>query len=102
MGYLRLVPDSGTCRTLPLAAGDYSEGRRLSAGLDRALQQAARRTGTTFVDMYAESRGHDICSPDPWVNGAVTDRQKALAYHPFASGMRADAKAVLAALRTTG
>ena len=57
VGYLRLVPDSGTCRTLPLATGDYPEGRRLSAGLDRALRQAARRTGTTFVDMYAASRG---------------------------------------------
>jgi lysophospholipase L1-like esterase len=98
VGYLRLVPDTGTCPGLPLAAGDYAEGRRLSEGLDRALQRAARRTGTTFVDMYALSRGHDICSSDPWVNGAVTDRQKALAYHPFASGMRADSAAVLAAL----
>ena len=41
--------------------------------------------------MYAASRGHDICSSDPWVNGRVTDRQRALAYHPFAAGMRADA-----------
>jgi lysophospholipase L1-like esterase len=98
VGYLRFVPDSGTCRRLPLATGDYPQGRRLSAGLNRALERAARRTGVTFVDMYALSRGHDICSQDPWVNGAVTNRQKALAYHPFAAGMRADAAAVLAAL----
>jgi hypothetical protein len=52
----------------------------------------------TYVDMYAASRGHDICSADPWVNGRVTDRQRALAYHPFAAGMRADAERVLAAL----
>lgn len=98
VGYLRLVPDSGSCRGLPLATGDYAAGRRLSQGLDRALKQAARRTGTTFVDMYSLSRGHDICSSDPWVNGSVSNRQEALAYHPFASGMRADATAVLAAL----
>ena len=99
VGYLRLAPDRGTCVGLPLAAGDYAEGRRISRALDAALKTAARRTGTTFVDMYAASRGHDICSRDPWVNGSVNDRQKALAYHPFASGMRADARAVVAALQ---
>ena len=99
VGYLRLAPDRGTCVGLPLAAGDYAEGRRISRALDTALKTAARRTGTTFVDMYAASRGHDICSRDPWVNGSVNDRQKALAYHPLASGMRADARAVVAALQ---
>ena len=98
VGYLRLVPDRGTCPGLPLAAGDYSEGRRITRALDRALERAARRTGTTFVDVYAASRGHDICSAEPWVNGSVTDRRKALAYHPFASGMRAVAREVLAVL----
>jgi len=98
VGYLRLVPDRGTCVGLPLAAGDYPVGRRVSQALDRALHRAARRTGTTYVDMYAASRGHDICSADPWVNGHVTIREKALAFHPFAAGMRADARAVLAAL----
>ena len=98
VGYLRLVPDRGSCVGLPLAAGDYAEGRRISEALDRALRQAARRTGTTFVDMYAASAGHDICAATPWVNGNVTVREKALAYHPFASGMRADAREVLRAL----
>lgn len=98
VGYLRLVPDRGTCVGLPLAAGDYAEGRRISQTLDRALQRAARRTNVAFVDMYAASRGHDICSKRPWVNGSVTNRQKALAYHPFASGMRAVAREVTSAL----
>ena len=49
--------------TTPRAGGS-------ATGLDAALQRAARRTGTTFVDMYAASRGHDICSRDPWVNGS--------------------------------
>ena len=98
VGYLRLVPDRGSCVGLPLAAGDYAEGRRISRGLDRALRKAARRTGTTFVDMYSASAGHDICARTPWVNGNVTVREKALAYHPFASGMRADAREVLRAL----
>ena len=98
VGYLRLAPDRGSCVGLPLAVGDYAEGRRISEGLDRALRKAARRTGTTYVDMYAASRGHDICSARPWVNGNVTVREKALAFHPFAAGMRADAREILAAL----
>ena len=98
VGYLRLVPDRGSCVGLPLAAGDYSVGRRISQGLDRALRKAARRTGTTFVDMYSASRRHDICSDHPWVNGDVTVREKALAFHPFAAGMRADAREALRAL----
>jgi GDSL-like lipase/acylhydrolase family protein len=100
VGYLRLVPDRGTCTGLPLAAGDYAVGRRISRLLNGALSRAASRTGATFVDMYAASRGHDICSADPWVNGSVTDRTRALAYHPLAAGMRADARQVLAALRS--
>jgi hypothetical protein len=48
--------------------------------------------------MDAASRGHDICSSDPWVNGRVTRRGVALAYHPFLAGMRADADRVVATL----
>jgi hypothetical protein len=99
VGYLRLVPDHGTCRALPLADGDYAQGRRISRVLSRSLRQAAGRAGVAYVDMYAASKGHDICSSDPWVNGATTDRRRALAFHPFAAGMRADAEGVLAALR---
>jgi lysophospholipase L1-like esterase len=99
VGYLRLAPASGTCPALPFATGDYAEARRISVALNRALARAAERAEATYVDMYAASRGHDICSSDPWVNGQTTDRQKALAYHPFAAGMQADAKQILAALR---
>ena len=99
VGYLRLTPDHGTCPGLPLATGDYAQGRRIAESLDRALHQAARATGVRFVDMDAASRGHDICSGDPWVNGRVTKRGVALAYHPLLAGMRADAARVVAALR---
>jgi lysophospholipase L1-like esterase len=99
VGYLRLVPEHGTCRALPLATGDYAFGRRVSRALAAAMRQAAHRAGVLFVDMYAASRGHSACAPDPWVNGAVTARQRALAYHPLLSGMRADARGVLAAVR---
>jgi lysophospholipase L1-like esterase len=93
-----VVPESGTCAQLPLARGDYAVGRRIGAALNQAQRRAAAVTGVRFVDMYAKSRGHDICSRDPWVNGRVTNRTRALSYHPFESGMRADAAAILKAL----
>ncbi|MGZ4436390.1 MAG: SGNH/GDSL hydrolase family protein [Nocardioidaceae bacterium] len=94
VGYLRLAPDRGTCPALPLAAGDYALGRRVSRGLNAAVRSAARRTGVEFLDAYALSKGHDVCSSTPWVNGSVTDQQRAAAYHPFAAGMRAEAAAL--------
>ncbi len=98
VGYLRLAPERGSCPELPLAVGDYAVGRRIGEALSQAQRRAATSTGVRFVDMYSASRGHDICSSDPWVNGRVTDRQRALSYHPFESGMKADADQVLAAL----
>jgi lysophospholipase L1-like esterase len=98
VGYLRLVPDRGTCPALPLATGDYALGRRIGEALNHAQERAARATGARFVNMYAISRGHDICSHDPWVNGRRLERERALSYHPFESGMKADAAAVLKAL----
>jgi lysophospholipase L1-like esterase len=85
-------------RARVLVVGDYALGRRVSATLDHALHSAAGRTGAEYVDMDAASRGHDVCSADPWVNGAVTDRQRALAYHPLRSGMRAVAREVVRTL----
>jgi lysophospholipase L1-like esterase len=98
VGYLRLVPSSGRCRQLPFARGDYAFGDRVSRALNAALARAARRTHALFVDAYAASKGHDICSSDPWVNGAQTEQGKALAFHPLAEGMEAVADRVVATL----
>jgi lysophospholipase L1-like esterase len=89
VGYLRLAPSSGGCRELGFARGDLAFGERVSRALNAALARAARRTGVEFVDMYAASEGHDICSEDAWVNGRTTMQDEALAFHPFAEGMEA-------------
>jgi lysophospholipase L1-like esterase len=102
VGYLRLVPDHGTCPGLPLATGDYPEGRRIASTVDQALSRAAAETSTTYVDAYALSKNHDICSAHPWVNGRRTRQGVALAYHPLESGMRAVAGMVQHELDTFG
>lgn len=98
VGYLRLAPADGRCRDLPFAVGDYAYGERVSRALNDALARAARRTRTVFVDAYAASAGHDVCSADAWVNGHRTVRGEALAYHPLAEGMEAVADEVVTAL----
>jgi lysophospholipase L1-like esterase len=98
VGYLRLAPERGRCRDLPLARGDYEYGARVMGALNDALERAARRTDAIFVDMHAASEGHDVCSEEPWVNGRRTVQGEALSYHPFAEGMEAVADELVEAL----
>jgi len=71
---------------------------RMNRLLLTAMQRAATQTGATYVDVYAVSRGHDICSNDPWVNDQYTDPGAALLYHPFAEEQAAVARLILAQL----
>lgn len=96
VGYPRLVPGQGTCpRLLPLARDDYAFAGRVGRMLDRALRRAAGSSNVGFVEMYDASRGHDVCSDAPWVNGRFTDQARALAFHPFAAEMDAVAERVV-------
>ena len=99
VGYPQIVRAGSPCPELPLAAGDYAYAERVNRALTDAVRGAARAAGVTYVDVWAASRGHDICSDQPWVNGSVTDQSAAAAYHPFAVEQRAVAKLVLAAAR---
>ncbi len=94
--YPRVVPTTGTCpQRLPLADGDYRWAAGISARLSASVRGAAKQTGAEFVDLYAASDGHDICSDDPWVNGRKTEPGTALAYHPLAVEQQAVADLVL-------
>jgi len=99
VGYPQIISADNTCAQLPLAAGDYAYGERVNRALTEVLRFAAKETGSTYVDVWAASQGHDICSDDPWVNGAVTDQQRAAAYHPFAAEQVAVADLVVDAFR---
>jgi lysophospholipase L1-like esterase len=98
VGYPQIVPASGNCpRLLPLAKGDYAYGRTINKGLADAVRLGARRADA-YIDVFAASAGHDVCSPDPWINGSRTDPSRALAFHPFAEEQQAVADLVLDAL----
>lgn len=95
VGYPQIIPAAGTCpKLLPLATGDYAYARTINEGLAAALKRGARNADG-FVDMFAASKGHDICSADPWINGIQTDTSKALAFHPFEAEQQAAAALVV-------
>ncbi|KQT93994.1 hypothetical protein ASG49_03375 [Marmoricola sp. Leaf446] len=97
VGYPVIVAGDA-CDALPLSAASQAAAARLNTELNDAVRTAARRAGATYVDVAAATEGHDICAEDPWVNGATTDQQRALAFHPFAAEQRAVAEAVVAAV----
>lgn len=98
VGYPRLVPPQGRCDELPFADGDYRQGREVGRALNDALAGAADRAGVDFVDVYPASKGHDICSDEPWVNGRRHTKGQGAAYHPTPAeqeAVAADRKSVV-------
>jgi lysophospholipase L1-like esterase len=92
--YPQLLPAEGTCEAGALAAGDYPYVREVNAALSRAVMAGARAADAEVIDVLGMSRGHDVCSDDPWVNGIQTDPERALAFHPFAVEQEAVAAAI--------
>ncbi|AXT85219.1 hypothetical protein C6I20_08465 [Aeromicrobium sp. A1-2] len=99
VGYLRIMPESGTCRSIGISAADASALVRAEEALDGALQLAARDAGVDFVSLRAASRGHDACAgAEAWTNGAAPADRDGIAFHPRLAGMRAVARTVAATL----
>ncbi|MGZ8736641.1 MAG: SGNH/GDSL hydrolase family protein [Nocardioides sp.] len=99
VGDPRIAPSTGECpELLPYATGDVPFGDEVLRRLTAALSRAADRAGVEFLDMYAASAGHDVCSAEPYVNGVNGDQDRAAAFHPFPRGMRAVAHELAALL----
>ncbi len=100
IGYPRLLPDSGDCPDrVRFARGDLDFVRSSFDALDAMIKRVAGRLDLEFVDVNSASRGHDICSDDPWINGRRKDpRTKAAPYHPMPAEQEAVAGLVLARL----
>ena len=100
VGYPQLAPARGACpELLPLASGDVQFARGVNRGLTANLARAARRTDTSYVDVWRASEGHDICADEPWVNGQTGVQGGAIPFHPLPAGQHAIADLVLAEVR---
>lgn len=82
--YPRAFPDKGTCKlAAAYAKGDHAYINSIIKAVSDAMISAAKDEGVDWVDVYAASRGHDICSKEPWVNGITKDQTRANVLHPF-------------------
>ncbi|QIX26097.1 SGNH/GDSL hydrolase family protein [Nocardioides sp. JQ2195] len=99
VGYPQILPAEGTCPgRLPLADGDVAYARRINKALTDMLEDVARGTRATYVDLWRATAGHDVCADEPWINGRYEKPGSAAAFHPFAAEQEAAAERVLDAL----
>jgi lysophospholipase L1-like esterase len=101
VGYPQIVSAAHTCGELPLAKGDYAYAEQVNFALTQMLHKAATATHSTYVDVWAASKNHDICASDPWINGSVDNEKASARYHPFAKEQAAVADLVVAKLKSS-
>ena len=99
--YPGLLGSDKTCASTPFAPRDIIWFAGVEGTIAQAMAAAAKDRDVDVVDIYALSRGHDICSgAEAWVNGARPKPRDGLLYHPNAAGEQAIAKAVADRLRS--
>ncbi|MFD8755936.1 SGNH/GDSL hydrolase family protein [Kitasatospora sp. NPDC059577] len=100
VGYPSVLPADGSTCVLrqPVTPGDVEYMYGVLTKLNAALRSTAAANGATYVDTATPTVGHDVCSDDRWIEGALPG-SPAVPFHPNATGEKAMADAVLAALR---
>lgn len=93
VSYPKLFPARGTCSRLPrMRPQDRATFRSINQRLREQMRAAAEDAGVEFVDFYAASYGHHICSREPWVQGRIGSSRRGAALHPLAAGQAALAR----------
>jgi lysophospholipase L1-like esterase len=101
LGYLRILPPSGTCSPIvPFAKGDMAYLDGIEQDLNEMIATQADENDVRFVDTYTPSLGHDACQlpGTKWVEGFIP-LSPAAPLHPNAMGMAAVKEFVLDELR---
>ena len=91
VGYLRLMPDSGTCASVPINPIGLAEAAEGEAKLEAAMRGAAKDADVSYVGMRKPSKGHDACASkrERWVNGVTPALGDGIVLHPNENGMKA-------------
>jgi lysophospholipase L1-like esterase len=98
VGYPLLVPERGACAGLPDDPADRAVAREANEALVEVVSGAAAESGAAYVDVARASRGHDLCSDEPWVAGSASDPSGAIPFHPLPAEQRAVADLVVRAV----
>jgi lysophospholipase L1-like esterase len=98
VGYPRIMPGTGTCAAVGIAAADVASVVSAESALDTALATAAEQAGVPYVSARDASKGHDACAgADAWTNGGSPAAGDGIFFHPNHRGMAAMAGLVAAA-----
>lgn len=103
--YATVLPTSGSCYGIaPLHADQIRDANLKAVRLSAITERVAVSKHALFVSASRVTRGHDVCSRDPWVFGFVFNRIPLtwgpFAFHPNQKGMLATADAISSLLRT--
>jgi lysophospholipase L1-like esterase len=106
VNYTAVLPDTGYCPDkLPITNAQFDRARQLAKTLVAKTAEAARVTGSLLVSAADLTRGHDICSADPWVYGYTFSASPItygpVAYHPTLRAMAAIAAQINKVLGST-
>ncbi len=84
VGYPRILPDDATCPAV-LAVPDAAavKIRYTMKKVNEVLMEAARSASADYIDTWSASRGHEVCSAQPWVNGNGYKIGRAVPLHPY-------------------
>lgn len=86
VGYPQLLPRTGSCAAMPeLTQNEVDAVNAAISQLNDHLRAAARAVSGYFIDVAGLSKGHDVCSDDPWVIGKADVEGGAPRFHPRAA-----------------
>jgi lysophospholipase L1-like esterase len=100
VGYPDPLPKNGGCYpTLPLSPDDIRYLDELIVRINAMIAGQAATNDAEYVDTYADSAGHDVCTPPPdrWFEGIVPT-EPAHPLHPNAKGEASMARSAIKVL----
>lgn len=93
--YPAVLPERGGCAAAPLSPEQADGARQVAKRLAALTARVARETGGSILAASRLTKGHDVCAPDPWMNGyPVPGKPVSAPYHPTLPGMTAIADAL--------
>lgn len=96
VSYPAILPEQGNCAATGVSDAQAQISRDVAARLAAATRRAADEEDALLIDMAALSKGHDVCSQSPWVNGA--EPAHGTAFHPNTEGSAAVAAGIIEVL----
>jgi hypothetical protein len=96
--YATILPQNGQpCAGLPLTKDQIKSGLKIAQALQLATKHAAQQAGAELVEWSKATRGHDVCSQDPWMFKWQDTRfapTPVAPYHPTLAGMQSAASLI--------